>query len=41
MLQQLQLFEYVKPKLFNAYLEENRFVLIQRKDKNVKCYQKI
>lgn len=41
MLQQHQLFEYVKPKLFSAYLEGNRFVLIQRKDKNVKCYQKI
>lgn len=41
MLQQNQLFEYVKPKLFIAYLEDNRFVLIPRKDKNVRCYQKI
>ena len=40
MLEQNQLFEYVKPKLFINYLEENKFVLFPRKRKDVCCYQK-
>lgn len=41
MLEQNQLFEYVKPKLFIDYLEENKFVVLPRKRKDVCCYQKI
>lgn len=40
MLEQNQLFEYVKSKLFINYLEENKFVLLPRKRKDVCCYQK-
>ena len=38
---QTPLFQYVKPKLFIAYLEQNGFQSVPRKNSSVKCFQKI
>jgi len=38
---QTPLFQYVKPKLFIAYLEQNGFHLVPRKRNMVKCFQKV